>query len=101
VDVPDLSRRSQLLAAGFSDEEVRRLVRAGRLTPLRRGVYVEGPVPDDVLARHVLQIEAALGGLSDDAVVSHVSAAVLHGLRIWAVRLDRVHVTRARRNGGR
>jgi hypothetical protein len=97
VDVPDLSRRSQLLAAGFTDDEVRRLVRAGRLTPLRRGVYVEGPVPDDILARHVLQI----GGLSDDAVVSHVSAAVLHGLRIWAVPLDRVHVTRARRNGGR
>jgi hypothetical protein len=101
VEVPDLSRRSQLLAAGFTDDEVRRLVRAGRLTPLRRGVYVEGPVPDDVLARHVLQIDATLGALADDAVVSHASAAVLHGLRIWAVPLDRVHVTRARRNGGR
>jgi hypothetical protein len=27
-------------------------------------------------------------------VVSHQSAAVLHGLPIWGVRLDRVHVTR-------
>jgi hypothetical protein len=34
-------------------------------------------------------------------VVSHISAAVLHGLRIWGVRLDRVHVTRRRRTGGR
>ena len=75
----ELSRRSQLLAARFSDDEVRRLVRAGRLTPLRRGVYVEGAVPDDVLARHVLQVEAALADLASDAVVSHVSAAVVHG----------------------
>jgi hypothetical protein len=101
VDLPGLSVRPQLLEAGFTEDEVRRLVRAGRLTPLRRGVYVEGSLPDDVLARHVLQIKAALGELADDAVVSHVSAAVLHGLRIWAVPLDRVHVTRARRNGGR
>jgi hypothetical protein len=34
-------------------------------------------------------------------VVSHVSAAVLHGLTLWAVPLDRVHVTRDRRSGGR
>jgi predicted transcriptional regulator of viral defense system len=98
VDLPNLSLRSQLLDAGFTDDEVRRLVRAGRLSPLRRGVYVEGPLPADILAKHMLQVEAALAGLADEAVVSHVSAAVLH---IWGVPLDRVHVTRARRNGGR
>ena len=101
VELPGLSPRSHLLAAGFTDDEVRRLVRAGRLTPLRRGIYVDGALPDDVVAKHVLQVDAALGGLADDSVVSHISAAVLHGLRIWGVRLDRVHVTRARRNGGR
>jgi predicted transcriptional regulator of viral defense system len=99
--VVELSVRSQLLTAGFSDDEVRRFVREGRLSPLRRGVYVQGPLPDDALARHMLQVKAALRGLADDAVVSHVSAAVLHGLRIWAVPLNRVHVTRPRRNGGR
>jgi predicted transcriptional regulator of viral defense system len=101
VELPDLSLRPRLLAAGFTDDEVRRLVRAGRLTPLRRGIYVEGSLPDDLLARHVLQVRAALEGLAVDVVVSHVSAAVLHGLRIWAVPLNRVHVTRPRRNGGR
>jgi hypothetical protein len=99
--VSELSVRSQLLAAGFTDDEVRRFVREGRLSPLRRGIYVDGPLPGDALARHVLLVEAALHGLATDAVVSHASAAVLHGLRIWAMRLDRVHVTRARRNGGR
>jgi hypothetical protein len=34
-------------------------------------------------------------------VVSHASAAVLRALPTWGMRLDRVHVTRARRNGGR
>jgi hypothetical protein len=101
VDLPELTLRPELLAAGFSDPELRRLVRAGRLTPVRRGAYVLGSVPDDVLARHALTVEAAIGELAPDAVVSHVSAAVLHGLRIWGLRLDRVHVTRPRRSGGR
>jgi hypothetical protein len=101
VDVPELTLRPELLAAGFSDDEVRRLVRTGLLTPVRRGVYVQGDVPEDALARHVLNVLAAVGELAGDAVVSHASAAVLHGLRIWRVRLDRVHVTRLRRGGGR
>ena len=101
MDLPDLTLRPELLAAGFSDDELRALVRAGRLTPVRRGSYVQGGLPEDVLARHVLQIRAAARELAGDAVISHVSAAVLHGLRIWGVRLDRVHVTRRRRTGGR
>jgi hypothetical protein len=79
----DLTSRAQWIAAGLSDEELRGLVRVGRLTPVRRGSYVQGGLPDDVLARHVLQIRAAVGELASDAVVSHISAAVLHGLRIW------------------
>jgi hypothetical protein len=101
VDLPDLTLRPHLLAAGFSDDEMRRLVRNGRLTPVRRGVYVQGGLPDDVLGRHALQIAAAMGELAGDAVVSHISAAVLHGLRIWGVRLGPVHVTRRRPGGGR
>lgn len=97
----DLTSRAQWLAAGYSGDELRGLVRAGRLTPVRRGSYVQGGLPEDVLARHVLQVRAASKELAGDAVISHVSAAVLHGLRIWGVRLDRVHVTRRRRTGGR
>lgn len=93
--------RGQWLAAGFSDDELRALLRAGRLTLVRRGSYVQGGLPDDVLARHVLQIRAASRELAGSAVISHVSAAVLHGLRIWGVPLDRVHVTRRRPTGGR
>ena len=35
-----------------------------------------------------------IAGLRRPAVVSHQSAAVLHGLPLWDVPLDRVHVTR-------
>jgi predicted transcriptional regulator of viral defense system len=39
--------------------------------------------------------------VSADAVVSHVSAAALHGLTMWDVDLRRVHVTVSRPSGGR
>ena len=36
-----------------------------------------------------------------DGVLSHVSAAVLHGLSTWGLPLHRIHRTRDRRTGGR
>ena len=80
--------------SGWSDDELGRLVRAGDLQRLRRGAYVNGVLPDDVAGVHRLLVRATLGGLRRPAVVSHQSAAVLHGLPLWDVALDRVHVTR-------
>lgn len=91
--------RRRLLAAGYDDHEVRRMLRDGSLHPIRRGAYV-AYAPDDAAAQHALLVRAALAELSPDAVVSHVSAAVVHGLRVWGVPLDRVSVTRARRRSG-
>lgn len=96
-----LHLRRRLLASGWSDDEVRRLLRVGELSPVRRGAYVVGALPQDPARRHRLEITAALDALSPDAVVSHVSAAVLHGLPLWGVPLGRVHVTRNRATGGR
>ncbi|MGI5128467.1 type IV toxin-antitoxin system AbiEi family antitoxin domain-containing protein [Pseudonocardia sp. CA-107938] len=94
--------RAHLLHDGFSEKEVRRLRSAGHLCSIRRGAYVHGPPPDDAVERHVLLVRAALPHLNSQAVVSHVSAAVLHGLPLWGLGLDRVHVTRpGRRRGGR
>jgi hypothetical protein len=91
--------RRQLLAAGYVDHEVRRLLRDGSLHAIRRGAYVEY-APDDPAAQHALLVRAALAELTPDVVVSHVSAAVIHGLRVWGIPLDRVVVTRARRRSG-
>ncbi|WP_219412967.1 hypothetical protein [Pseudonocardia nigra] len=92
--------RPELRAAGFTEDEVRRMMRVGELIPVRRGAYAAGALPDNPDARHALLVHAAMDGLSHQAVVSHVSAAVLHRLRVWGVPLDRVHVTRNRRSTG-
>lgn len=101
VDLPELHLRPTLLAHGFSDDEIRRSVRAGRLSTVGPGAYVAGPLPEAAELQHVLRLHAVVPRLADGAVVSHVSAAVLHGLSIWALSLDRIHVTRSRRSGGR
>lgn len=63
---------------------------------------MHGPPPPDALEQHALRVHAAVEFLSSQAVVSHVSAAVLHGLPIWKLPLDRVQVTRPGRcRGGR
>ncbi|MCW0216434.1 MAG: hypothetical protein OJJ54_24050 [Pseudonocardia sp.] len=100
--VEDLRTRGELLAAGFTDAEVRRLRRTGSVATLARGTYL--PSDDARLreprSRHALRVRAALPRLAVGSVASHVSAAVLHGLDVWDVPLDRVHVTRVG-SGGR
>jgi hypothetical protein len=98
---PGLNLRPHLLADGLTDGELHRLRRSGRLITVRPGAYLNGPEPDDAAARHLLAIQAALPWLGADTVVSHASAAVLHGLPLWSVRLDRVHATRSRVSGAR
>ncbi|MCF6744791.1 hypothetical protein E9529_10955 [Blastococcus sp. KM273128] len=87
--------RRDAVAGGWSDDELARALRSGGLKRLRRGAYVDGPLPTAPAARHRLLLQATLAGLRRPAVVSHQSAAVLHGLPLWDVPLDRVHVTRA------
>ena len=95
-----IQRTADLRAAGYDKNSVRRMVRAGTLTRLCRGAYSDRE-PGDAAARHRLLVRAVLNELADGALASHVSAAVLHGLPTWGLRLDRVHVTVARRSGGR
>jgi hypothetical protein len=95
-----LHRTAQMRGAGYTAGELDRMLRSGALTAVRRGVYVEGAPPDDDAARHALQVRCAVAELDGSAVVSHVSAAVLHGLSVWGLPLDVVTVTRNRRRSG-
>jgi hypothetical protein len=103
VPARPLHLRSRLLAQGYSSDEVQRARRAGDLVNVRRGAYLgRGDERLDVpAARHALLVHATVPALAPGTVVSHVSAAVLHGLAVWAIPLDHVHVTRAERAGGR
>lgn len=102
-DLSGLVFRPALLAAGVTDDELRRLRAQRRLTTLWPGAYVptDDPRLDDAVACHSLAVRAAAHLLRADGVVSHASAAVLHGMTLWGVPLDRVHLTRDRRSGGR
>jgi hypothetical protein len=103
LDRSGLWLRRELLTEGICDDELGRARRQGQALTVRRGAYV-GSADErlrDPLALHLLTVHAAVRQLPPRAVVSHVSAAVLHGLDIWAVPLTRVHVTRSRSSGGR
>lgn len=69
----------QLRALGFGESAIRRAVLAGRLHPLHRGVYAVGHVN---LSRRG-RCSAAVLACGPGAVLSHHSAAWLHGLARW------------------
>ncbi|WP_433556182.1 type IV toxin-antitoxin system AbiEi family antitoxin domain-containing protein [Pseudonocardia xinjiangensis] len=83
--LPGLNLRPRLLAAGVTDKELRRLRREGALATVRPGAYLyrSDDRSTDAAARHLLAVHAAAAQLSAGAVVSHVSAAVVHGLPLW------------------
>ena len=99
----EILRTSELLAQGYDKSELQRMVRHGDLLPVRRGAYVRTevqPEPASVEERHRLLVGAvAMGG--SGGVVSHASAAVLHGLPVWNNTITQVHLTRSRSTGAK
>jgi hypothetical protein len=91
---PELVLRRVALAEGWSDDELQRRLARGELTRVRPGAYLPGTPDRDPAVSHRELVTATLAALHRPAVVSHQSAAVLHGLPLWGVPLDRVHVTR-------
>ena len=87
-----------LTAAGYSATELARMGRSGDLVHLRRGAWLPVP-PGDEATRHRMLIQATLA-MVVGGVVSHASAAVLHGLPTFD-RLGQAHLTRASGRGKR
>ncbi len=95
-DGTGLRGRARLLADGFTDLEIRAARATGALTRLYRGVYaVSGETDRPVDLLRIVGVAAR----SPSLVVSHTSAAVLHGLPLWLVDISRVHLTRNNRGG--
>ena len=92
-----------LYAEGFVYPEIARLRKAGEVRALRRGAYSLDPTPPpDVRNSHRELVRATTRALTrDDAVVSHMSAAVMHDLPLWDADLSTVHLTCDREGGGR
>jgi hypothetical protein len=66
------------LAAGLTDAQIRTLVRRGDWVSLGHGAVGVAPPPDDI--DHLRRCAARLLAISGDAVISHASAGLLHGL---------------------
>lgn len=99
---PVLLRRD-LIADGYSDHAIARLVRGGVLTKLRYGSYVPGDIwqGSSESERHLLVARAVLVRAESSAVLSHVSALVAHGAPLWGLPIGDVHLTRTDEKAGR
>jgi hypothetical protein len=88
VDLEDLDAPSRATLA--------RRARRGDLTRLRRGTYLRPEeVEETPEARHRQLVATTVPLLASGAVVSHLSAAVVHGLWVWEDAVPgRVQVTR-------
>lgn len=95
--------RPDVLAVGLDDKSIRRALRGGGWTRIRQGVYTDTAVwsSADARARHGIEAHAVAHRLDGRVALSHVSAAVLHGLALWDVDLSRIHVTRLDGTNGR
>ncbi len=94
--------RSEALDHCFDDKALARAVRDDVLVRVRHGSYAFADQcralrPE---ARHLLLGRAAMRRLRDVAL-SHVTAAIAHGMDVWDVDLDRAHVTRVGPGAGR
>ena len=100
----EILRTRQLLEAGYAQDELRRLERAGHLEQVRRGAWVRPETSASeptAEQRHRLRLRAVAAQVEPGAVLSHHSAALLHGLPIWPDDLARVHLTRSRSSGAK
>jgi hypothetical protein len=93
----------EFIAAGISPDEIRALLRTGRLRRLRRGAYTDSSLWHslDAVGRHLLMCRAVVSSLKPPAALSHASAALALGLPVWGVDLRVVHVTRPGHGQGR
>jgi hypothetical protein len=95
--------RSELLAAGHSDRDIARLVRAQILRRVRHGAYVDAATwtAADADERHGLRARAVVKQANTRLVLSHVTALTFFSAPTWGMSLDDVQVTRPDARCGR
>jgi hypothetical protein len=94
--------RSEAIALGVSDKAMRAMTRSGLIRRVRHGTYVVAAGWDALTSdeQHVVRGRAAMGRLQGVAL-SHVTAALAHGMDVWGMDLELVHVTRLDGGAGR
>ncbi|MGA9873924.1 MAG: hypothetical protein WBQ44_22650 [Rhodococcus sp. (in: high G+C Gram-positive bacteria)] len=99
----DLLLRSNLVRAGSTDADIRAATKTGAIERIRRGAFAPTQKLEAMSAseRHILGVRAHRAAAGSDLIVSHQSAALLHGIPLWTPDLQRAHFSIARPSGGR
>ncbi|GGG19468.1 hypothetical protein GCM10007304_36740 [Rhodococcoides trifolii] len=95
----ELISRRELNSRGVTDGEIRAAAKAGSIEPIRRGFYVDGSGDD--MDRYLCTVRATSLASTSGLVISHRSAAAIHGFAVWPDLDRRVHLTANRTTGGR
>lgn len=103
ADTQECFSREDALRAGWDDNAIRRSLKARTWTRVRQGLYT---FPDiwsrlDEGGRHLATARAVVRKLGPAVALSHVSAALDHGMVLWDADLSTVHVTRLDGGAGR
>ena len=87
--------RREALEYGTSDADLQVCLREGVIVRIRHGAYAFTDVwrAADEVERHRLRAHAVLRSHATRIALSHTSAAVEHGLRLFQPDLSRIHVT--------
>jgi hypothetical protein len=94
--------RPDVLAAGYDDRMIRRSVKLRVWVRLRPGTFTFTDLwHADAEQRHRVLAHAVATKLGPTVALSHTSAALAHGLRVWGADLSQVHVTRLDGGAGR
>ena len=101
-DLPTILHRSELLAAGVTNDEIRTALRSGSWQTLHRGTYGDAASIAPLHADTKYELRSrAIAARSPHLVLSHISAASVLQLPIQGIALDEVHLTRIGKGGGR
>jgi len=91
--------RRELLAAGYTPNDLSRAIRDGVIVRLAAGVFgprwISEASPE---IRHAQLAVATARGRT--GALAWVSAAAAHGLPVWGIRTDRVHLSTSRAGSG-
>lgn len=95
--------RRDLLAAGYTDRQIRTRVKTGELRRIRHGSYCAAQIWDslDDADRHRVLSRAVLARSHPSTVLTHVSSAIEQGAPVWGHDLSKVHTTRTDGRAGR
>lgn len=95
--------RPEILDCGYDDSHIREARKAGVLIRIGPGLYADGPTYGalSVEQQHILRCHAVMQRHGQNAVLTHQSAALMHGIAVWGTDLSQVNLTRLDTGRGR